>query len=341
MGELITTLRNSRDVYAEKLRQLLVNYQKYPDALYCVFEGEDAKYYGIRIDSLSDFEDRRQMPCRGKEDVLKLHDRVMADERLMLSNTIFFVDYDFDGLRGHSNGPKLYVTPCYSVENLYVRERAFKRILVEEYGVEDFNTEAELVRLLSIYSKLLDEFAKALTTLNAWIALQREKERPGARLNLNNRKLKHFVSISLEKVEQLYSKSELSLFFPNAVDITDEELAEKESEFEHSDKLNAYRGKYFIEFLRIFLELLKNDRQNSSPKYFEQSQKVKLTLSGKNILSELSQYADTPECLKEFIGNVSQKFRQNQERGGKRAVAKGPDSEISQKDSPKGLMLVT
>lgn len=306
MTKLINTLRESRDLYSEKLRQLLLNYQKYPQALFCVYEGEDAKYYGVRIDALTAIEDRRQIPCRGKSDVLKLYDRVVSDINLSKSNTIFFIDRDFDGTRGRMCGDNLYVTPCYSIENLYVQNNAIRKVLIEEYGVDNFEDGEELESLMALYMKLLDQFCKCLTTLNAWIILQREKESPSAKLNLNNQRLNKFVSISLDKVDQLYTKDDLSSLFPEAVEVGDVELSEKEKELYLTDRTYAYRGKYLVEFLRVFLELIKADRQSAIPVHFKQKRNTKLNLSRANILSELSQYAETPECLRRFLGGVRQ-----------------------------------
>lgn len=310
MPNLINKLRESRDTYSEKLRQLLLNYQKYPHALFCVYEGEDAKYYGIRIDALTAIEDRRQIPCRGKDDVLKLYDRVIADEALSKSNTIFFIDRDFDGARGRTLTENIYITPCYSIENLYIHDNTIRKILIEEYGVDTFSDSKEIDSLTALYMKLLDQFCQCLTTLNAWIILQRKKESPSSKLNLNNQKLNKFVTISLDKVEQLYTKDDLSLLFPESVDIEDSELSEKEEELRQADKICEYRGKYLIEFLRVFLELMKADRQNANPMHFKQRRKTKLNLSRVNILSELSQYAETPECLREFLNRARYSFQE-------------------------------
>lgn len=227
------------------------------------------------------------------------------------SNTIFFIDYDFDGTRGYSVTDNLYVTPCYSIENMYIQESSLKRIFIEEFGVDSFNDEGEIDALTNLYMKLLDEFSKSLTTLNAWIALQREKESSSSKLNLNNQKLNKFVSISLSKVDQLYSKNDLSNLFPDSVVISDDELNAKEEEFKHVNQSCVYRGKYFIEFLRVFLQLLKADRQNDSPAYFKQKKNVKLNLSRVNIISELSQYAGTPDCLRHFLDEVRKSYHQN------------------------------
>ena len=166
---------------------------------------------------------------------------------------------------------------------------------------------------MALYMKLLNEFCQCLTTLNAWIVLQREKESPSSKLNLNNQKLNKFVSISLEKVERLYSKDDLSTLFPESVSISDDELSEKEEELREADKVCVYRGKYLVEFLRVFLELIKADRQRATPVYFRQKKNIKLKLSRVNILSELSQYAETPECLRDFLARVRRSFPEKAE----------------------------
>lgn len=310
MTKLIDTLRESRDIYSEKLRQLLVNYQKHPNALFCVYEGEDAKYYGVRIDTLAEIEDCRKIPCKGKQDVLKLYDRVKTDPRLSISNTLFFVDHDFDGYCGRAHDKKLYVTPCYSIENMYVQESSVRKILIEEYGVDNFTESNELESLVALYLKLFDEYCTALTTLNAWISLQREKEHQSIRLNLNNQKLNKFISISLDRVEQIYTKEDLSALFPESILISDEELIAKEAEFMARDRMCLFRGKYHVEFLRVFLEKIKSDRQSTNPVHFKTKKGVKLNLSKVNILSELSQYAATPKCLRSFLESAKNAFKE-------------------------------
>ena len=193
----------------------------------------------------------------------------MKDHNLRNSNTVFFVDHDFDGLGQYESSNRLYVTSCYSIENLYVRDFVVKDILTSEFGIDDFENKDELDRIISLYNQMLLEFIEAVNTLNAWIAIQREKEEPNSKLNLSGKKLNSFVAIRLGKVEKKYTKDELQRLFPNAVDVSVEELDEKENEFKAKNRVDLFRGKYFIEFMRIFLELLREDRQNDNPQYFQ------------------------------------------------------------------------
>jgi hypothetical protein len=54
--------------------------------------------------------------------------------------------------------------------------------------------------------------------------------------------------------------------------------------------------------MRIFLTQLKADRNiKAGRKVFKEKGNVKLQLTKGNTISELSQYADTPQCLRDFL----------------------------------------
>ena len=71
------------------------------------------------------------------------------------------------------------------------------------------------------------------------------------------------------------------------------------------DKTSIFRGKFTIEFLRSILEQIKADRMSKSPKYFVKKGKVKINFSQNNITSDLSQYADTPQELFDFLAQLA------------------------------------
>ena len=65
-----------------------------------------------------------------------------------------------------------------------------------------------------------------------------------------------------------------------------------------------FRGKQHLEFFRSFLGKLKEDRcKKSAREIFKLKGNVKLNLTKANSISELSQYAETPSCLKAFLEN--------------------------------------
>lgn len=309
MTDRAEILRNSRDSYSVILNNLIKGYSKFPKALFCIYEGEDAKYYSIRVENLSGYRDQniKSLPCRGKKEVLKVYDTVLKKKDLSKCNVVFFIDRDFDGLCGYQKSDKLYITPCYSIENLYVRPSVLKKVLIQEFNVDELNEEDELDKLLTLFNKMLDRVLDIMTLLNAWIALQIEKANQGSKLNLNNHSLDKFMKIELDLIESKYDKQKLEIIFTECISLTEEELNRKQEEFKSKDtkdKIDIFRGKYLIEFLRIFLEKLKKDRESKTPKCFNQRSTVKLVLTTKNIISELSQYAETPPCLESFLSQL-------------------------------------
>ncbi|WP_232821394.1 DUF4435 domain-containing protein [Acidithiobacillus ferrivorans] len=201
----------------------------------------------------------------------------------------------------------MYVTPCYSIENFYVSVSAVRRILTNEYGVEslsDDSEESELEYLIKVYDRLINEFCDSTTILNAFIFLHVKNENSRSRLNLRGQDITSMVRISLGGIEQKYEVETFSQLFPDASDIDDAELLKQISKFILlENKPCCYRGKYLIEFLRIFLTLLRDDRNSENPQFFKTKGRVGLNLSKNNILSELSQYAETPQCLLDFLKN--------------------------------------
>ena len=66
-----------------------------------------------------------------------------------------------------------------------------------------------------------------------------------------------------------------------------------------------FRGKFLAFFFRVFLCKLANEAGRDRSKFFPDRKKVGFRPSDKNFLSELSQYAETPSCLRSFISALS------------------------------------
>lgn len=301
MKELIDRLRNSKDAYVERLQNILLVYEKYPESLFCVYEGDDAKYYDIRIELIAEIEDRHTVPCKGKDDVLRLHERLVKDPKFDQAKLAFFIDRDFDEYKGYEASKKLYMTPCYSIENLYVSEKVFNKILRIEFKIHKLSDNSEYEKVIELYRHRLVDFINATSLLNAWIALQREHQKDDSRLNLSNKNVEDFVKIQLDSVVANYDLKKLNEAFPRASKFTQAQVSTKEKTFHQEHKVMLFRGKYLIDFLRSFLVLLKDDANNKEPEILSSKRKVSVNISKKNIISEASQYAETPECLKAFL----------------------------------------
>ncbi|HEM7142612.1 DUF4435 domain-containing protein [Acinetobacter nosocomialis] len=269
------------------------------------FEGEDEKYYSIRLDSLINVE-WIGINCGGKKKVISLREKIKVSEAYHDKKALFFVDSDFDQNEEISKFTDVYITPCYSVENLYISDNAFIKILRSEFNISEYdeNTDCYL-RAIQCFKDRKREFIEIITDFNLLIHYLRMKEASGeltSKLNLNNINIDKLVSISLTEVKKIYSLEKYREIFPELpenfeidLDISKSYLANKNSEL-------IFRGKQNLDFFRAFILLLRDDRgKKSGRELFLKSGKVKLQLTKANTLSELSQYADTPTCLKKFL----------------------------------------
>ncbi len=121
---LLDDMRKSRDVAAVLKTRLAQLKSGAPDVPVFAFEGPDDKfvYYAWvgRIDR-----DVRYEPfiCNGKAGVLELRRIVRRDLGDIGKGVYFFVDRDFDDLRGEDPWDDLFMTDRYSVENYLVDDQ--------------------------------------------------------------------------------------------------------------------------------------------------------------------------------------------------------------------------
>ncbi|UNU26996.1 DUF4435 domain-containing protein [Microcoleus vaginatus] len=292
----VTTLRESRDKAVVVFVEFTRLYKQDPSALYCFFEGEDSKYYGVRIKNIIRPEKAFYLDCRGKDGVLGIHKMLSSRKYYANVRAAYFIDRDFDKSIRERGLNEIYETPCYSIENFYTSVQCFSEVLRSEFKLIESDENFE--RCVSLYIKLQEEFHNAVELLNTWIACQRDKSSP---LNISKRSVLDFVKIDLNQITKKYVIDDLYRMFPGAIAISQEELDARLTELRSSTRQKSFRGKFEIEFLRKILEKLKHEANTANYLYFTRKVKVVLSLSESNIISDLSQYADTPDCLDSYL----------------------------------------
>lgn len=298
--------------YSRAWHEFIRVYAKHPAMLYCFFEGQDdSRYYGMRIKSVvfvSENPIQQNFWCEGKENLISLFHLVISDKRYRNAWVAFFIDRDFDNDGELPNDDRLYVTPCYSIENFYISIEAFKQILRDEFMIQEDHS--DFPKTIALYLKLLGEFIDAMEEINAWIYLNRVIEKQNAKsskLNLASVSPNVLFTIRIDKVIKKYKVEDLHNLFPFASLIEQEHLESQVLYFKQFDRSRIFRGKYLIHFLECLLKLLIDDcNTRRNRKHFSERKKVSLKVSA-NLISELTQYADTPPCLVKFLQKVSNK----------------------------------
>ena len=124
-----------------------------------------------------------------------------------------------------------------------------------------------------------------------------------SRLDLANFKLNRIIpKINLHEIVAKYDKKRLEELFPKASIIPNATLKLKETKLEKLDSQICFRGKFEMDFLFKFIQAMKEEIKK--PKGIIKKQPgVKMANSRQNLISELSQHADTPNCLKDYISS--------------------------------------
>ncbi|CNH93510.1 Uncharacterised protein [Yersinia frederiksenii] len=279
----------------------------------CIFEGEDEKYFSPRLTSLLGNHTWHGINTGGKPAVVELYNIISTHNFYKNVNYLCFIDRDFEDWFNNPNSELIYITPGYSIENFYVTETCFRRILSAEFGVSEFNeNSSDYNQCMMKYNNLMSEFISCISTFNYWVKSHRIMKRDDntiPKLNVRNIKTLDLISINLDSVSINYNVSSINSVFKDATDISiPPNIYEEAKNTLPLDKGHIlFRGKQNLDFIRNFLMKLKEDRVSSSPTLFSSKGNVRLALSKENAISELSQYADTPECLQVFMKSFLEK----------------------------------
>ena len=288
----------------------ILDHDKHPDKFFCFFEGEDYKYYRTRIIQYLDVDEEEifHYDCNGKKEVLKVYEDLLEDEKV---KKIFFIDKDFDE---DIEKEKIFQTECYSIENYYVTDSAFRHFLSTEFEMNI--TDNNFKKCFSDYIKIREEFNKKLVMLNAYIFYMRRRDKDiFERIKLPDEKGILNKIISDIKVDNITVKTEVSIkdiknILKDDRDINEEEILVIAKEFENiQSKELLFRGKFEIYFLKRFITNLVLRTKKGD--YFEEYSKRIMLDVNNNPITYLSTYADTTEKLKKFLLEMKEKYCNN------------------------------
>lgn len=299
--------RTRLDLMGKQLEQVIVGYHrfllkypKYKSQPICFIEGEDESYYGIRVKLQCENKEPYFIKCDGKKGVLKTFDKIQATNKYQGDKLFYFVDRDFDNL---INNALIYETPCYAIENLYTTVDAFIKILRNKFKITEDDEEFETC--VRLYTERQKEFHNCIFLLNCWIICikeQVEQTETKKGPNISSLLLKDFVKIKLDSVTATYDLNKIEDYFSGKYRVPQEVIDNKISELLHINPQQYFRGKFEIEFLRKFLEVLQEELANPKLGYFSRS--VSVTGSFSDIVSSFSTYAETPGCLVDYLKRV-------------------------------------
>lgn len=287
--------------------------------IHCFFEGEDRKYYLDRIERYTNYSTKNILSydCKGKSKVLKIHKKITSKSKYNNVVKAFFVDKDY-GLKAYDKDETIYETPYHSLENFYVNKETLERLLIKEFGLNSIDSDFK--KVLGDFIDRHKSFQELSAPLNAFIISFQELNSP---INISKFKLEDFTEIRIDKIIKLRENTfdtlkeyyldklkqdvsrgktyaEDNLFkFNQIIDKVEERFFENLSNV-YMNKANLMHGKLELHFFRKIIENLKS--YNSNGRYFTlKRDNINIDIQSSNILSNLSQYAITTECLVAFL----------------------------------------
>ena len=289
---------------SECIHGILMSYlnKRKGNKIFLFFEGnDDSKYYIQRIAMYIKEREVVKYICECKKNVLKIY-QLITEKTLKKNDSkcLYFIDKDFDLNENISND--IFITPSYSIENFYFSNNAIKNILLNELNLSE-QKEEDLKDLDKVFSYLKDErdnIIEEIIYANAWYSLQIKKDRESIK-KTNLSKIKEYKIIknkcSIEDLENIVSDS---------IQVSDDEI-KTEIENLRKDPIKRIRGKYFVQTMPSFFnKIFESATAKNYEDFFSKRRKVSIRVSFKNIISELSQYADTP---KELISYIEEKLK--------------------------------
>ncbi|KAA6348170.1 hypothetical protein EZS27_004376 [termite gut metagenome] len=263
--------------------------------LYCFVEGYDMPYYISRVENIGNIESY-PIICDNKKNVINLYYDLKRREEYQKYKTAFFVDRDFDD-NSDLLYEKIYVTPCYAIENLFVGTDCISKILKCEYNLIPGDG-PEYDRAMALYEQELKNFHNSVLLFNSWYACLKGKLAEGEKsVCLEDTLPTGFVTLEMKNVRQQYDLSKIMQKFQPLHVITQEEIDIKSKELSN-DCVNNLRGKYELQFLTVYLEFLNIDSKGG---HYYTKKKSGININKKKFISQFSQYGRTPDCLRNYI----------------------------------------
>lgn len=303
----IEELRLSKDKPQVAYQEFALSTRQLGNHLFCFFEGKDNSYYFPRIKI--HYDDVKPIMCGGRDKVLGVHDLIKNHDVYDKYKKAYFIDKDFNPVLPELD-PPIFETPTYSIENFYTSIEVFKQILINEFHLSEVN-DPDYDEAVKAFEERQKEFHQSTLLFNAWYAsLIHLRNTTGVQtgVNLDDKLPKKFVKIDLQKVTAVYDLETISTTFARANSVEQNLLQAKIDEFSNCNCQPVFRGKYEMQFLIKFIELLIKDSDSGKNVI-----KSKLIFSfgdasGLNNLQAInvfSAYALTPQALTEYLIRVT------------------------------------
>ncbi|HDK6114521.1 TPA: DUF4435 domain-containing protein [Klebsiella variicola] len=257
------------------LKQEILMARSFVDSIY-VFEGvDDFPVYDEWLKHNRHYANSCHIVAKGKKQITTLYEySTLIDDREILDNCIFYVDHDYD-LERHDDHC-ITTLDCYSIENYIVNEAAVSNYMSDELRLD--------AKHITLKNSLMSDFR---SDLSIFLAAARSICKP---LFINHNILGK--AEFYEKISKLINIEYKNIFIKeNAdikgylVDVGSSRFSELSDIFDNLTDSRAVRGKYVFEFIKLWLNSLKENLISRGNGEFKLSKKDPLMLEMRRLAS--------------------------------------------------------
>lgn len=270
-----------------------------PEITIFAFEGDDDKVvYSQWIRRIRPDLDYEPFPCDGKNGVLMLLAVVSRDRGGLEKNIYFFIDRDYDDLRGMPPQESVFMTDKYSVENYLVSPDVVTELLKNEFHC---HTKLEVRDAVTkIFEGTYDEFLKITKEINRRIFVARKL---GIKLrHALPTKANVVANVELTRAKEAEKSAiDLVVYFS---DPDETELQRLNAEFEALNPRDRYRGKFALSFFQRWLSLLTSEYVEGTLGLFAAVDAQSRVRTAELVISNFASKSALPHGLQEFIRAV-------------------------------------
>lgn len=296
----IEELRDARDVPAVLKWKLVSLRAAAPDVCVFAFEGvEDKVVYFHWIRRIAPDFIYEPFVCSGKGKVLQLKEMLERDLGGLGRDIYFFIDRDFDDMRGHAASDSIFMTQVYSFENYLVSE-----IVLEELLKNEFHCHAEPIcrtKLIDLFTRQYADFLQITKECNFRLFVAR-KFRIEQTSTLPNR-ISSLAEIALDAIKP--GKATLEAQIPLAREPSEEENRSLDASFQELQPRLRYRGKFALMFFRKWLEFVAADRNSNASTMFKEMAGDGLRAQVPVSLDSMAARSEIADGLTEFITKIA------------------------------------
>jgi len=269
-----------------------------PDIAVFAFEGDDDKIiYAQWIKRIREME-YEPFPCGGKSGFLMLRGVILRDRGDLGRNVFFFVDRDYDDLRGEAQSDNVFMTDNYSIENYLVTAEVLIELLKNEFHCHARPDVRNAIK--EIFSLAYDGFLDATREVNRRIYVARKLRIELAR-DLPKR-VGTLARVELERVARSDEAPEEIVVF--SVDPAQKDWNSLSDEFDKLDSRSRYRGKFALLFFQQWLRLLVTEYGAPKLGLFKELSVESKARSAELVVSNFASKSQIPTGLAEFINAV-------------------------------------